>query len=329
MAKLIIILPAVNEEKTIGTVIDQIPKNIPGIEEIEILVIDDGSKDKTQEIALNKGVEVIKHARNLGLGVTFRRGIERALEKKADIIVNIDADGQFDSKDIPKLIMPILDGRAAFVTASRFVSKDNRPKMPLMKLCGNKLMSFIISKIIGQKFYDVSCGFRAYSRDAALRMNLFGRFTYTQETFIDLAYKGISIVEVPVSVKGEREYGRSKVSSNLFKYGYNTIKIIIVAFRDYQPMKLMSFLSLIFTFLGGAAGGFFIIHYIRTGSFKPHTWAAFLAGAFLASAIVLLFVGIFMDMISRMRRNQERLLYYSRKSSFSSDSSSREKETNK
>jgi len=313
MTKLVIIIPAFNEEETIGSVIDQIPTTMPGIKDFEILVIDDGSTDKTPDIVKEKGIEILRFPRNLGLGVTFRKGIERALDKKADVIVNIDADGQFDPLDIPKLILPILKGEAEFVTASRFVSRDPRLKMSRLKLMGNKLMSSIISKIVGHKFYDVSCGFRAYSREAALWLNLFGRYTYTQESFIDLAYKGISILEVPVLVKGEREYGKSKVASNLFKYGYNTIKIIIMAFRDYKPLKLMSIISYFFLLIGCVVGGFFMIHYINTGGFRPHTWAGFVSGASFAVALLLIFVGIFLETIGRMRMNQERLLYYSRK----------------
>ncbi len=327
MTKLVIIIPAYNEEETIGSVIDRIPLKIPGISDVKVLVIDDGSTDKTPDIVKERGIEILSFPRNLGLGVTFRKGIEKALDKKADIIVNIDGDGQFDPLDIPKIVTPILEGKAEFVTASRFVSRDPRLEMSRIKLIGNKLMSFIISKIVGHKFYDVSCGFRAYSRDAALWLNLFGRFTYTQESFIDLAYKGIPILEVPILVKGEREHGKSKVASNLFKYGYNTIKIIILAFRDYKPLKLMSIISNFFFFIGFAAGGFFMVHYINTGSFRPNTWAGFVSGASFATALSLMFVGIFLESIGRMRMNQERLLYYSRKRFYSLEDESINKES--
>jgi len=242
--------------------------------------------------------------------------MERALEKGADIIVNIDADGQFDPKDISRLVTPIIKEESEVVTASRFKAPDFVPEMSKTKALGNRLMSFIISKIIGKKFHDVSCGFRAYSRDAALRMNLFGKFTYTQETFVDLASKNISIIEVPVKVKGEREFGKSKMASNLFKYGFNTLRIILSAFRDYKPLRLMFFVSLFFILIGILSGTFFLVHYIRTGYFRPHTWAGFLSFSSFILAIFMIIAGIFMEMFSRMRMNQEQLLYLAKKENY-------------
>ncbi|UCC38801.1 MAG: glycosyltransferase family 2 protein [Candidatus Aminicenantes bacterium] len=313
MRHLVIIIPAFNEEKGIGSILDGMPKAIESISEIDVIVINDGSTDNTEKIAREKGAEVITHPYNMGLGISFRRGLERALEKGADIIANIDADGQFDPQDIPGLVFPIIKGEAEVVTASRFKSADHSPEMSKTKVLGNKLMSLIISKIVRKKFHDVSCGFRAYSRDAALRMNLFGKFTYTQETFIDLASKNISIIEIPVKVRGEREFGESKIASNLFKYGFNTLRIILSAFRDYKPLRLMFFVSLFFILIGTLSGSFFLVHYIRTGAFKPHTWAGFLSFSSFILAIFMLIAGIFMEMFSRMRMNQEQLLYLARK----------------
>ena len=164
MRKLVIIIPAYDEEKGIAAVLDRIPRAMTGIGEIDVVVVDDGSTDKTGAIAGEKGAEVISHPYNLGLGVSFRRGIERALERGADLIVNIDADGQFEPEDIPKLVEPIVRGEAEVVTASRFKSPGFAPEMPRVKRLGNKFMSFIISRIVGQKFYDVSCGFMCFSK---------------------------------------------------------------------------------------------------------------------------------------------------------------------
>lgn len=313
MKKLVITIPAYNEEKAISGLLERIPQKIEGVEEIAVLIINDGSTDRTGKIAEEKGAQVIQHPHNMGLGVSFQEGIEKALRMGADVILNIDADGQFDPQDIPKLVKPVMNGDAECVTASRFISSKLKPKMSRTKKMGNKVMSFIISRITGKKYYDVSCGFRAYSREAALKMNLFGRFTYTQETFIDLAAKDIPILEVPVKVKGEREHGESKISSNLFKYGLYTLRIILGAFRDYKPLKLMSFISLLFLLVGISLGVFFLIHYIHTGAFKPHTWAGFLSFSSFVMALFMFVVGIFMETFSRMRMNQERLLYLARK----------------
>ena len=191
--KLVVMIPCLNEEKTIGGVIDQVPRQINSISELEILVIDDGSDDDTAEISKEHGATVVSHNRNMGVGKAFRTGISRALKMGADVVVNIDGDGQFNSKDIPKLIKPITTKKADFVTASRFKDDNLVPKMPAIKKWGNRRIARLISLLTGKRFYDVSCGFRAYSKETALRMNLFGKFTYTQETFLDLAFKNLRI----------------------------------------------------------------------------------------------------------------------------------------
>ena len=150
-------------------------------------------------------------------------------------MVNIDGDRQFDPADIPKLIAPILNREADMVTASRFKDSALTPDMPPVKLVGNHMMSFLISRLCGQKFADVSCGFRAYSREALLQINLHGLFTYTQETFLDLVSKKLRIVEVPIRVtyfKGRQ----SRVAASILRYGLNTAAIILRIYRDYFPL---------------------------------------------------------------------------------------------
>ncbi|MBN1274304.1 MAG: glycosyltransferase family 2 protein [Candidatus Aminicenantes bacterium] len=322
MKKIVVLSPAYNEEQSIASVLRKIPRKWKADIQVEVVVIDDGSTDRTAEIALQEGAEVFSHTRNMGLGVAFRKGLHRGLEKGADVIVNIDADGQFNAEDIPKLVEPILQGKAGFVTASRFKSADLRPKMPLIKRIGNRFISCVISRIVGGKYKDVSCGFRAYSRDAALKLNLFGRFTYTQETFIDLAVKDVSILEVPVKVTGERRFGKSKISSNLFVYGFKTMRIIIGALRDFKPMVLFTFFSLFWFVIGSITGIFFMDHYLRTGSFRPQTWAVFVsAGSFLL-ALFLMITGLVMNMFGRMRINQEKLIFFARKNYYDKYSNS-------
>ena len=175
--RLLISIPAYNEEKTIADVIKSIPSHIEGVDSIEILVINDGSSDATREHALSAGTRVISHAENLGLSRTFQKGVHEALIRHVDIMVNIDADGQFDGQDIPRLINPIIKNEADFVAASRFIDKSLVPTMPKLKRWGNKKVSQLISFIAGRKFYDVSCGFRAYSKEALLHLNLFGKYS--------------------------------------------------------------------------------------------------------------------------------------------------------
>jgi len=299
-----VVIPALNEEKQIGSVIDAIPSFVD-----HIVVVDDGSSDRTVEVAAQKGVKIVSHKSNRGVGAALGTGVKTVLGMEVDVMVNIDADGQFDPADIEKLLQPILEGQADFVTASRFIDKAYKPKMPRVKYWGNKLMSRFISRLTRQKFYDVSCGFRAYSRLTLQRLNLFGEFTYTQETFIDLAFKGLAIEEVPVHVRGSREHGKSRVASNLFRYGMQTLNIIIRTFRDNKPFRLFGAMSFVMFLLGLGFAVFLGIHYLKTGFFTPHKWAGFTAGFFFVVSLILLLIGFVLDMFARMRRNQEEILF--------------------
>jgi glycosyltransferase involved in cell wall biosynthesis len=304
-----VVIPALNEEEQIGKVIEAIPDFAD-----HIIVVDDGSTDHTVNIAKGKGASIVSHKYNRGVGAAFISGVKRFLELQADIMVNIDADGQFNPADIEKLIRPILENQADFVTASRFIDKAYKPDMSLIKYMGNRLMSRFVSRLTHRKFYDVSCGFRAYNKETLQRLNLFGDFTYTQETFIDLAFKQIEILEVPVHVRGRREHGKSRVASNLFRYAVQTLKIIIRTFRDNKPFRLFGFMSA-FSFLLGLVFAVFLgIHYLRTGAFTPHKWAGFTAGFFFMVSLLLLLIGFVLDMFARMRRNQEEILFELKKS---------------
>src|SRR5581483_9404373 len=152
LMKLVIIMPALNEERTIGSVISSIPRNVPHITTTEVMVIDDGSQDKTADMARAAGATVISHAQNQGVGAAFHTGLQAALEAGADVIVNIDSDGQFDPNDIPKLTAPILDGKAQFVSATRFAKKEFMPQMPAVKVWGNRWVTRLVNFITNKKF---------------------------------------------------------------------------------------------------------------------------------------------------------------------------------
>jgi glycosyltransferase involved in cell wall biosynthesis len=307
--KLTIMIPALNECATIGKVVDDIPKSIPGISNISVVVIDDGSTDDTAKIAKAHGAVVISHNRNMGLGAAFRTGVSYAIESEADIMLNIDADGQFNPKDIPKLIVPIANGEAECTTASRFIDKNLYPTMNVVKFWGNRAMSLLISFLIGQKFYDVSCGMRAYNYHALLNFNLAGKFTYTQEAILNLAYKGIIIKEVPIKVIGKRSNGKSKIASNLFRYALRTSVIIFRAFRDYKPLFFFGLISMSFFMCAMCAGGFLLQHYIQTGSLFPHKWAGVVAIVATMISFACLMIGLVADMLDRIRMNQEKIIY--------------------
>ncbi|MEO1366738.1 MAG: glycosyltransferase family 2 protein [Acidobacteriota bacterium] len=249
--RLLVTLPALNEGKTIASVIAKIPREIPGVDAVEVLVVDDGSSDDTGERARGAGARVIRHSRNRGVGAAFHSALAFGLDAGFDLITTIDADGQFDPADIPTLIRPVLDGEADFATASRFLDPSLVPDMPAIKLWGNRMMSRLVSNLAGERFHDVSCGMRCYHRRAALQLYLLARFTYTQEVFLNLAFRGLRITEVPIRVRGVRQHGKSRVADNLWNYAFRTAIIIFRSYRDYHPLRFFGALALLC--LGAAA----------------------------------------------------------------------------
>jgi glycosyltransferase involved in cell wall biosynthesis len=305
--KLIIYMPALNEEDGIAEVINELPKRIEGIDEIKVLVVDDGSTDDTAKIAKSNGADVVSHGVNRGVGSAFQSALQYSLENKGDILVSIDADRQFNSKQIPHIIKPILGHKADMVTGNRF-SKGIPENMPKSKYWGNEQMSKLISLISGQRFRDVSCGFRAYSREALMRLNLFGAFTYTQETILDMVYKGLKVVEYPVDVVYFKNR-KSRVAGSILKYAFRTSEIILKTLRDYKPM----------TFFGGIGGVLLVIgllleiglgiYFLIEGEFTPYKFIGFTGFGFLVFGLLFIIVGLLAGMFNRIRMNQERILY--------------------
>ena len=226
--EILIIIPAYNEESTIADVIERIPSEVSGYI-ANILVIDDGSIDKTAERARDAGAIVCSHNKNMGLGTAFRTGISYAIKLRPEIIVNIDADGQLDPADIPRLVKSIIDNGADFVTGSRFLNIREIPGMSKIRLFGNKIVTKLINLLTKNSFTDVSCGFRAYSYDTILKLNLSATFTYTHESFLSLCFQDVRIKEVPVTVSYFADR-KSKISQSLWKYA---VSIVIIIFRSY------------------------------------------------------------------------------------------------
>jgi glycosyltransferase involved in cell wall biosynthesis len=310
--RLLVAIPALDEEETVGEVVRGVPDTIPGVDSIEVVVIDDGSTDRTSENAAERGAHVIRHPKSRGVGAAFHSALTYGIERGADLIVSIDADGQFSPADIPRLVEPVVSGEVDFATASRFKDPALIPDMPRMKLWGNRMMSRLISRLTGEVFHDVSCGMRCYSRRAALQLHLLGRFTYTQEVFLNLSFKQLQIAEVPIRVRGERQYGTSRVASSLWRYGLRTAQIIFRCYRDYHPLRFFGGVALSLMVPGLALGLFLLVHYLRVGSFSPHKWAGVSAAALLMLAVVMLHVGIIGDMLNRHRVYLEELLYRER-----------------
>jgi glycosyltransferase involved in cell wall biosynthesis len=307
-----IVLPCLNEAQTVGGVIAGVPAEIPGISRIEIVVIDDGSTDDTAGLAARAGAQVVVHESNRGLGATFREAVDLALARGVDILVNIDGDGQFDAADIPTLVAPIVEDGADMVTASRFMAGQTPPEMPAIKRWGNHRVADIVSLLTGSRYRDVSCGFRAFSSEALLRLNLFGTFTYTQETFIDLIFKQMKIVEVSVPVRGTREFGSSRIAANLPSYALRALHIMLQAFISFRPLVFFTALSALFAAPGFGLLLFLAVHYLLNGKFSPHIWAGFVGGSlsFLAASTIV--TGLVADMLVRIRLTQEKSLYFSK-----------------
>jgi glycosyltransferase involved in cell wall biosynthesis len=307
--KLVVMVPCLDEEKTVGEVVARVPREIPGIAEIRVLVIDDGSADATGEQARRAGARVVRHPYNLGLGRAFRTAVREALAMGAAIAVNIDGDGQFDPADIPQIVAPVVQGEAHMATASRFLDKQLIPKMPLIKRWGNRWVARIVWLITGKRFRDVSCGFRAFSREALLRMNLFGSFTYTQETFVDLAFKELRIAEIPVQVQGVRQFGESRIAASIPRYAARSLKIMLRAAIGYRPFRFFASIAAFFFAVGLSLLGFLLAHYIKTGGFSPHIWAGFIGGSFSFLGVLTFVIGFIGDILVRIRMNQEEMLY--------------------
>lgn len=246
--KMVVLVPAFNEEENIENTIRSIPKKIFGIDEVKVLVVNDGSTDKTMDKAMNGGAyRVVSHRTNTGVGAAFMTGIRNAISMNADILVAIDADSQFDSNQIPELISPILNNQADVVIGSRF--KEGKPKnIPRIKYLGNMIFTRIVSGLVQQKFTDTQTGFRAYSKKALLNISVVNDFTYTQEVLIDLKFKGLQITEVPITVK-YNDKRKSRVVKNIYSYSSKVLAIITRTLVFHRPMFSFAILSGIF--LGG------------------------------------------------------------------------------
>jgi len=312
--KIAIIIPAFNEEGKIVEVVNSIPDDICGIKNIIIIVVDDGSQDNTSKVVLERTkAKLVRHRRNQGLGVAINTGIKTALKNKVDYLVHIDADGQFSSGDIHKLLLPIIKGETDCATASRLIKKEDIPKnMPKIKIFGNKMMSKIVSFIAGNEFFDVSCGFRAYNKEALLRVNLFGRFTYTQEMILDLCFKNLSVKEIPIEVHYFEER-KSAISGNLFRYAYRTLSIILQIFIDYKPFAFFGGIGFLLVGAGMMVNVFMLLYYINTGMFTPYKFLGALGIFLVIIGILFIVVALIANMLKRVRIVQDELLYYEKK----------------
>lgn len=310
--KLIINLPALNEAAKIGETIKRIPRSFDGISKVLVQVVDDGSTDDTVSEAKKAGADiVVSHGANRGLGVMFRTMRESALENGADILVNLDADGQFDPEEIPSLIKPILDGSHDMVLADRFNGGEAK-NIPLIKDKLNRLGAWCVGQALGKPVTDLTCGFRAHNRETLLRLNNPTGFTYTQETIIDAIGKNLRLLWVPVTVTYHAER-KSRVVKSIWKYVNNSAAIMVKAFRDVRPMK---FFGLPGTILIVFSLGFivaFLVQYLPELQFNAHKNELYAGIALFLIGIQFVIFALIADMVKGSRQLNEEILYQQRK----------------
>lgn len=313
--KLVVNLPAFNEAEKIAQTIKKIPRQIKGIDEVFVQVIDDGSRDNTAQVAKDAGADMVYiHEINRGIGVTFRTAVYKALGNGADILVNIDADGQFNPNDIEKIIRPILDGEVDMVSADRF-GKHAAKNIPWVKDFLNRVAAKIIGGFLNKKINDLTCGFRAYNRECLLRLNLPGNFTYTQEVIIDAIGKNLKVKWIPVEVTyfGDR---KSRVVKSVFNYVNNSGKIIIKAIRDVRPMKFFGVPGLILLAISLVNFIIFAVLYFQEYKISPYRNYLLLAITLLLVGLQFIIFALIADMIKSNRKLTEDQMYLMRKEKY-------------
>lgn len=309
--KLIIQIPCYNEEETIAKTLADLPKEIPGIDNIEVLIINDGSTDNTVAIAKKNGVRhFVNFSHNMGLARGFAAGLEKCLELGADIIVNTDADNQYKGSDIPKLVKPILDQKAEIVIGDRQIDKIEEFSWLKKKL--QKFGSRVVRKVSQTKVPDTTSGFRAYSRHAALQMNIISTFSYTLETIIEAGQKDIPVISIPI------ETNITERPSRLFKSNWYYIKrsaaTIIRIYTMYQPLRVFFYSGLISFLFSLLLSGRYV-YFMFLGEGKGHIQSVILAGILFLLSCVLFMFGLLADVVAANRKILEDTLYRIKKNS--------------
>ncbi len=296
--KLIIQIPCYNEEASLPITLNALPKQISGIDEIEILVIDDGSTDKTVEVAKANGVQhIVSMPHNCGLAKAFVAGINGALAQGADIIVNTDADNQYCADDIEKLVRPILNKEADIVIGTRPVS--NISHFSLLKKNLQKLGSWVMRRISSTQVEDAPSGFRAFSRASALQINIFDNYTYTLETIIQARAKGLQLVCVPINVNPDLR--KSKLVRNMFDYIRRSVFTMLRMFIIYRPFRFFSILASLF-FISGSLIGLRFLYYYVFSSGSGHIQSLILSAILIIISVQIGVIAILSELFSINRK---------------------------
>ncbi len=312
--KLVVQIPCLNEEESLPAALRAIPRQIEGIDEVLVLVIDDGSKDRTREVALANGADhVLRFTRHKGLASGFMAGLDASLKLGADIIVNTDADNQYPAADIPRLIAPILRGEADMTIGDRQVSEVAHFSWTKQRL--QMLGSWVVRKVSGTDVPDTTSGFRALSREAALRINIVSEFTYTLESIIQAGKKRLAIAHMPIEAKHTRP---SRLFGSTGEYVKRSVATILRIYAMYEPFKVFMILGGLL-FSAGALLGLRYAWFWWQGAITGHFQSAILSVLLLILGFQTLQWGLMADLIASNRKLIEDVLYRVRKAELSKD----------
>ncbi|MDY3909022.1 MAG: glycosyltransferase family 2 protein [Eubacterium sp.] len=312
--KLIIQIPCYNEAETLEIALNDLPKQIDGIDTIEYLIINDGSQDKTVEVAKAWGVHhIVNFKKNKGLAKGFMAGMDSCLRNGADIIVNTDADNQYCGEDIEKLVRPIIEGEADIVIGERPINEIEHFS-PLKKRL-QRFGSWVVRKASKSDIPDAPSGFRAYSREAALRINVTNEYTYTLETIVQAGRERIPMISVPIRTNAELR--SSRLFSSMFGYVKRSMVTIIRAYIMYNPLKFFSIVGTI-PFLGGLVLGIRFLIYMSLNQSGGHIQSLILASVLLMMGFMTWMIGLQADVIAANRKILEDVQYHARKTDYAS-----------
>lgn len=307
--KLIIQIPCFNEAETLEIALNALPKQIERIDEIEYLIIDDGCTDNTVEVARSWGVHhIVRFTRNKGLEKGFMAGLDTCLRNGADIIVNTDADNQYCADDIPKLIQPILEHRADIVIGERPI--DETEHFSFLKKKLQHLGSWVVRKASHTDIPDAPSGFRAFSREAAMRINVINDYTYTLETIVQAGRNKMAIVSVPIRTNPELR--KSRLFHSMFGYIKKSVLTIFRALMMYKPLYCFTIVAAVPSTIGFLIGIRFMIYYF-TGRGNGHIQSLILACTLLIIGFLTFVIGMLADVISANRKILEDTQYHVRK----------------